>query len=237
MAMIQQTQSDTWAIRFITLSSLLLSAGVLALLLLLSSPLGVADAIQGTVLTDEKLAWYLTRASGAVGYLLLTASTIWGLLLSTKIIKEIIPAPITLAMHNYLSWTAIGLSIFHAFVLLFDGYYTYTIANLLIPFTGPYKPGWVGIGIIGLYFMLLTSVSFYCRRWISQAMWRRLHYLTFGAYLLVTLHGWSAGTDSALLAPVYQSSVAVVLFLTTYRILISIASATEKRAIRKAQGG
>lgn len=191
--------------------------------------LELSNAIAGTFLANEKIAWYLTRSSGMVGYLLLTASTIWGLLLSTKVIKEMVPAPITLAMHNYLSWTAIGLSLFHAFVLLFDGYYTYTVANLLVPFTGPYKPGWVGVGTIGFYLMLLTSVSFYCRKWIGQKAWRKLHYLTFGVYLLTTLHGWVAGTDSQLLSPIYLGSILIVAFLTIYRIVSALDLAKGKR--------
>ncbi|MBV7328927.1 ferric reductase-like transmembrane domain-containing protein [Chloroflexi bacterium TSY] len=146
-----------------------------------------------------------------------------------KVVKELIPTPMTLAMHNYLSWTAIGLSFFHAFVLLFDGYYTYTLASLLIPFTGPYEPGWIGLGTIGFYLMVLTSASFYCRKWIGQKTWRKLHYLTFLAYLFTTVHGWMAGTDSSLLGPVYIGSSLLILFLTIYRILSAI---TEKQAKR-----
>lgn len=93
------------------------TVSLLALLFWLMMNIDVATP---ALLTSEKLAWYLTRASGAVAYLLLSASTVWGLLLSTKMVKEWIPAPVTLAMHNYLSWTAIGLALLHAFVLLFD---------------------------------------------------------------------------------------------------------------------
>ncbi|MEZ4658535.1 MAG: hypothetical protein R2911_13270 [Caldilineaceae bacterium] len=195
------------------------TVSLLALLFWLIMNTTVALPAPPALLTSEKLAWYLTRASGTTAYLLLSASTVWGLLLSTKVIKEWLPAPVALAMHNYLSWTAIGLSLLHAFVLLFDSYYTYTVANLLIPFTGPYEPGWVGAGIIGFYIMLLTSVSFYCRQWIGQKSWRKLHYFTFGADLLTTLHGWQAGTDSAQLAPIYWISLLLVAFLTLYRIL------------------
>ena len=229
MTIMQQTTKEDPPARIA--NSLILLTGVVILLTLwrLWPHLDIASAIDGTLLANEKIAWYLSRASGTVGYLLLTASTIWGLLLSTKLIKDLVPAPVTLAMHNYLSWTAIGLSIFHAVVLLFDGYYTYTVANLLIPFTGPYKPGWVGAGTIGLYLMLLTSASFYCRKWIGQKTWRKLHYLTFGAYLLTTLHGWAAGTDSQLLGPVYLGSIFIVSFLTIYRILSTIAYVEDKR--------
>ena len=173
---------------------------------------------------SEKLTWYLTRSSGTVAYIVLSASTVWGLLLSTKLIKELVPAPVALAMHNSLSWIAIGLAAFHAFVLLFDKYYTYTISNLLIPFTGPYQPLWVGIGTLAFYLILLLSATFYMRQWIGAKTWRRLHYLTFAAYAMITLHGWLAGTDSAALAWLYGASTIAVLFLTIYRIATAIGS-------------
>lgn len=170
-------------------------------------------------LATSQAAWYLTRASGIVSYLLMAASTIWGLLLSTKLLKQKVPPAVSLAMHNYLSWGAIGLSAFHAFLLLFDKYYTFSFIHLLIPFIGPYNPIWVGIGIIGFYIMLLTAGSFYFRKQIGQKRWRKLHYLTFAAFFLITWHGWTAGTDHVQLAAMYLVSSFSVLFLTIYRIL------------------
>ena len=170
-------------------------------------------------LAGGQAAWYLTRASGTVGYLLMAASTIWGLLLSTKLLKQVVPPAISLAMHNYLSWGSIALSAFHAFLLLFDKYYTFNIIHLLVPFIGPYNPVAVGMGIIAFYIMLLTAGSFYFRKQIGQKRWRKLHYLTFAAFILLTAHGWTAGTDSIQLAAMYIASGASVLFLTLYRVL------------------
>ncbi|MEM7117514.1 MAG: hypothetical protein AAF614_34090 [Chloroflexota bacterium] len=205
-------------------------AGIVCVILIYLQP---SLAIPETLLASEKLAWYLTRASGVVGYLLMTASTLWGLLLSTKLAKQLVPPWLSLAMHNYLSWAAIGISAFHAFVLLFDSYYTYTVADLLIPFTGPYNPMWVGIGTIGFYIMLLTAVSFYVRKQIGQKNWRRLHYLTFIAYIMSTLHGYMAGTDASLLMPVYIGSGLATLFLTLYRILAAGQKPAHRRAARQ----
>ncbi|HFC12291.1 MAG TPA: ferric reductase-like protein [Anaerolineae bacterium] len=193
---------------------------LIIIFLLLLSPVGIN--LSTILVSSDKLSWYLTRASGVVAYLSLATSTVWGLLLSTKLVKKVVPAVLSLAMHTYLSWLAIGLVAFHAFVLLFDNYYTYSVANLLIPFTGPYKPVYVGLGIVAFYLMLLTSVSFYARRWIGQKNWRRLHYLTFAVYWLVTLHSWVAGTDSPTLTPIYAGSAILILFLTVLRIVFKI---------------
>jgi DMSO/TMAO reductase YedYZ heme-binding membrane subunit len=183
---------------------------------------------------SEKSAWYFTRSTGTVAYLLLAGSTIWGLLLSTKIIKETVPAALSLAMHNILSWLAVAFTGLHGLALLFDSYYAYGAKDLLIPFIGPYRPGAVGLGILGFYLMVLTSASFYWLKRLGQTWWRRLHYLTFAAFGLVTVHGLMAGTDSGDpgMRGLYLGSVLLVFFLTIFRIL---AGGDRRPASRRAE--
>lgn len=170
----------------------------------------------------ETSAWYLSRASGIVAYLFVSGSVIWGLALSTKIVKEWVAPPLALTLHNTFSWMAAGLAMFHAVVLLFDGYFDYSISALLIPFTGPYRPASVGLGIISLYGLLLVAVSFRVRKWIGQRTWRQLHYLSFVLYVLITAHGLTAGTDARTPAVymIYVGSTVAVLFLVNYRLLM-----------------
>ncbi|MEZ4678448.1 MAG: ferric reductase-like transmembrane domain-containing protein [Caldilineaceae bacterium] len=174
----------------------------------------------------DKTPWYFSRAAGTVAYLLLTASTVWGLLLTTKLVKTTVPAPLTLAMHNILGWMAVIATTAHALALLFDSYYVYTLANLVVPFTGPYRPGWVGVGIVGLYIMVVTAASFSWRSWMGQIWWRRLHYFTYVAYGLATIHGLLAGTDSGDLGMklMFWGSALLITAMTAYRIWATTSS-------------
>jgi hypothetical protein len=201
-------------------------AGVVVWLALSYTPLG--GAVAWVLPQGEKAAWYLTRSSGTVAYLLLSGATVWGLLLSTRIVKERVPPPLAMALHSTLSWLAIGVAAFHVLALRFDSYYLYTLADLVVPFLGPYRPEWVGLGTIGLYGMILTSASFSFRKWLGNQRWRQLHYLTFPLYLLVTLHGFMAGTDSGEPGArgMYLGSILLVLFLTNYRLLTGHPSPT-----------
>lgn len=178
----------------------------------------LADVLNITARTP----WYLSRSAGTVGYLLLASSTVWGLVLSSKIVKDTVPAALSLAMHNILSWLAIAFTSVHMVSLLFDNFFSYKLSDLLIPFVGPYEPGWVGLGVIAFYLMLLTSISFYFRKQIGQKRWRSLHYLTFGVFVLGTIHGAMAGTDSGNLGMqmMYWGSGLLVFFLTTFRVLV-----------------
>ena len=199
-----------------------LIVGVVALgasqFLLDSAALAQTGAALGVT---SKTSWYFTRSAGTVAYLLLALSTVWGLLLSSKLIKETVPAVLSLAMHNVLAWGALGMTTLHIVALLFDSYYTYTLADLFIPFVGPYRPEWVGVGVIGFYLMIVTTMSYYWRKQLGQKRWRKLHYLTFIAFAAVTAHGVMAGTDSGSprMQALFWGSGLLVLFLTNYRIL------------------
>jgi methionine sulfoxide reductase heme-binding subunit len=181
--------------------------------------------------TGEKSAWYFTRATATVAYLLMTGATVWGLLLSTKLVKAHVPAPLALALHSALSWLGVILAIIHALLLLFDNYYSYSLRDLLIPFTGPYRPGWVGLGVLSLYGVALTAGSFEVRQWLGHRLWRRLHYISFPLFGLVTLHGLMSGTDSSQPGAwlIYALAASLVLFLTLYRLLTFLAPAAKVR--------
>jgi len=201
--------------------SLLVEAFLVGVAWLLLTATPFHPTIEGLLGQDPKAAWHMTRAVATVSYILLTASVAWGLALSSKIAKDVTPAPVTLDMHATLSWLALGLGAYHGFLLLLDTYYHYTLVNILIPFNGPYRPIEVGLGTLALWLMLLASASFSWRAWLGQKNWRLLHYLTFVAYGLATLHGVLAGTDSREpgMIILYASSALLTLFLTNYRLM------------------
>ena len=168
--------------------------------------------------------WYITRAAGLTAYLLLWLSTVWGVAVSSKILDPVLHRGVTYDFHQFLSLLALGFVAVHVVVLLADRYLPYTLAQVLVPFTGTYRPAWVGVGIIGMYLSVLVSITFYIRRWIGQRTFRVIHYLSFIAFLFAALHGLFAGTDSPLwtVQGMYAVTILVVVFLTAYRILVAL---------------
>jgi predicted ferric reductase len=177
--------------------------------------------VMGLPLTDHTQAyWYMARAGGFMGYLLLWLSVIWGLVISSKIVTGWVPAPIAFGLHEFLSIGAILFTLVHAVVLLGDQYLNFNIFHLAVPFVAPFKPVLTGLGTIGFYLTVLLTGSFYVRKQLGQKVWRMVHYLTFVAYGLALVHGLMIGTDSGL-APIkvmYLVTGAAVLFLTYYRL-------------------
>lgn len=200
--------------------------GVVALAVVLLSAIDALGTLERIVGADrDALPWVASRVLAWLAYLALAGSVIYGLLLSTGILDAIAHRAVSFALHQDLSAFGLALGTWHAVLLAIDRSVPHTLVEIAIPFAGPYRPAWVGLGQVGLYLVLALIVSFYLRRRMGQRAWRRFHYVSFLAFVLLTAHGILAGTDTGApwAAAVYLGAVASVTFLLTYRIVLSVA--------------
>jgi len=170
------------------------------------------------------LPWLFERLFAFLAYGALAGSVIYGLLLSTKILDAVAHRPISFSLHQDLAAIGIGLAGIHGVLLGLDHTVPFSFAQMLVPGLAPHAPVGVALGQVGLYLALAVTLSFYARRRIGQRAWRTLHYATFAVFVLVTLHGVAAGTDSnqGWAEGLYIGSAAIVTFLLTYRIGMSV---------------
>lgn len=132
-----------------------------------------------------------------MAFALLWLATALGLLITNKLARLWPGSPLAFELHQYASGLGLLVGTFHAAILLGDRYAGYTPGQLLIPFgSTPYRPFWVGLGQVGAYLLAGIWGSSRLRLRIGQRWWRRIHFLSFLAFLLVLLHGLLAGTDS-----------------------------------------
>lgn len=154
-----------------------------------------AGILSVTLTEDTKLAWHLVRSSGIVAYVLLLGSTLWGLFISAQFVKDWSPGVVSLTLHSTISWLALVLGLIHALLLLFDDYFAYTLSDLFVPFAGPYRPEAVGLGTLAFWIIILVTLSFPFKKRIGHAVWKKLHFASYAAFGLVSLHGLFAGTE------------------------------------------
>jgi predicted ferric reductase len=168
--------------------------------------------------------WFITRAAGLTGYVLLWLSTAWGLVVSSKILDRVLHRSFSYDFHEFLSLLAIGFVALHVIVLLADQYLPFSLIQVLIPFVAPYRPVWVGMGVIAFYLTVLASATFYIRARIGARAFRLIHYSSFIAFLASALHGLLAGTDSSLPMTqfLYAGTLLSVVFLTTYWVVLRL---------------
>lgn len=183
---------------------------------------------------DTKLSWHLVRSAGIVSYILLTASMAWGLLVSSQLWKDWSPGSLSMMLHATVSWLAVILGLIHGLLLMLDDYFTYTLGDVLVPFTGPYRPVFVGLGTLAFWIGLVVTLSFPVRKIIGRRAWLWIHMASYMSFGLVTFHGVMAGTDNQL--PGFQimmaASVFAVISLLVLRLVRRRAPEKPRRAIR-----
>jgi DMSO/TMAO reductase YedYZ heme-binding membrane subunit len=170
-------------------------------------------------LAHAPVAWYVARASGLVAFGLLTLSVWLGLLMSTRLATRFQKR--SFAWHQTLAWTGLSMLGLHAGALLLDPTLHFGLPSVLVPFASTWRPGAVAAGVVAGWLTAMLAVSFRLRRRIGQKGWRRLHYASFGAFVLALGHALTAGSDlKGVSGPVLAALAAgPVVWLTFYRVL------------------
>ena len=170
--------------------------------------------------TTDKHFWYLSRASGVIAYTLFWLAVVFGLLLSTRLGKHFNAARV-FALHQYLSLIAVGFAAFHAGILLADNFLNLNLWQILLPFGFQTERVGVALGQLGFWLLFICAFSFYIKKYIGQSAWRWLHFLTFMAYMFISIHVFMVGSDSRALPLLvfYAGSQTLVFLLMTYRLV------------------
>jgi sulfoxide reductase heme-binding subunit YedZ len=138
--------------------------------------------------------WTTSRAAGFVALILASLAVSLGLLMSTKLIKG--RRADLLVTHEILSLSTIVAIVVHAVTLFGDQFLRPSVADITVPFVSSYKTVWMTSGIVAGWATLLLGLSYYARRHIGAARWRKLHRLTAVAWLLGVIHAVGMGTDA-----------------------------------------
>ena len=119
----------------------------------------------------------------------------------------------------------------HGITLIGDRWLHPGAAGVLVPFVISYRPLAVASGIVAAYLSAALGLSFYVKRRVGAARWRKLHQFTMLAWALGLVHAFFAGTDAPTLW------LRLVLLWTAVPIVVLFAvrvTATRRRAARRA---
>ena len=178
--------------------------------------------------------WLIIRGSGIAAFALLSAAMIWGLLVSTKLVAEIVKAKPLTWFHESLGIGALIATLVHVGVLSVHEFFPFTWGEILVPGASSWKPMVIALGTLAFYGLTVLSLSFYFRKWIGQKTWRLIHFASFGVFLAALLHGIQAGTDtdSLFMLGLYAGCAIAVFALAAQRLLPS--ENTAKAQVRPA---
>lgn len=184
-------------------------------------------------MNSEKLAWYVARSSGITAWVLATASIVFGLALSTRLVRRRgVPAWLN-ALHRYLGTLTLVFTAVHLGALVADNWVHFGIADLFVPMASGWRPGAVAWGIVSMYLLVAVQVTSWLKRHLPRRLWHGIHLTSIPMFVTGTVHGLQSGADRKNLVVqwgVLTGSV-VLLFLVMFRLL------SESRSRRNASRG
>ena len=166
------------------------------------------------------LWWYAARSGGYVAWGLLSASVIWGLMLSGKVRPGHVRPNWILDLHRFLGGLAAVFTGIHVVTIMLDSSTSFGLADVLVPFTSSWHPGAVAWGIVGMYLLAAVELTSLAKKHLPLKLWKRVHVLSFPLFATATLHLLAAGTDSGntISMAVVGAVTTAVVALTAWRV-------------------
>jgi hypothetical protein len=186
--------------------------------------------------SNGKALWYLTRASGVVALVLLTATVVVGVVASVGWTTERWPRFLSQHLHRNLSLLCLGFVATHVLSTIADGYVPIGIVDAFVPFHSPYRPLWVGLGAVTLDLLLAVLVTSALRHRIGYRSWRFVHWMAYLCWPIAVLHGLGSGSDTRL-GPVLVIDGActlAVLAVVTWRLVTGRSFGATRRLVAAA---
>jgi methionine sulfoxide reductase heme-binding subunit len=182
---------------------------------------------------SARTLWYLTRGTGVVTLLLLTAVVVLGVTGATRWQTTRLPRFVVAGMHRNLSLIAVVFLAAHVITTIGDGFAPIGLKDAVIPFASPYRPIWLGLGTVAVDLLLAVMLTSMLRGRLGLRTWRAVHWLAYASFPVALVHSLGTGTDARvgwmqLLAAVCTGAVAVAVL---WRIAAGGAVWTGGRAL------
>jgi methionine sulfoxide reductase heme-binding subunit len=162
--------------------------------------------------------WIAARATGIVGFLLLTLQIVLGLVLSHptnrstwNLSKRIFP------WHDHLWVFVMAFLIVHVVSLVIDPKSGVSVGAVFIPGLSEYRSSPVAIGTFALYAFFITAITARWTKLLPRGAWLVLHRLALLIFVMAWMHGVLAGTDTSPLLPMYVGAGTLVTLAGAYR--------------------
>jgi sulfoxide reductase heme-binding subunit YedZ len=83
----------------------------------------------------------------------------------------------------------------HIATSVLDPFGSISLVNAVVPFTGTYRPLWLGLGAFASDLLLAIAITSVVRRRLGHGVWRATHWLAYLCWPLAVVHGLGTGSD------------------------------------------
>jgi hypothetical protein len=139
--------------------------------------------------------WYLTRATGAVTLVLLTASVALGVANVGRLQSIRWPRFVVEGLHRNVSLLAIAVLAVHICTTLLDPFASIHLLDAVVPFISSYRPVWLGLGAFASDLLIAIALTSMIRRRLGHRAWRATHWFAYACWPIALLHAVGTGSD------------------------------------------
>ena len=190
-----------------------------------------------TVLASTTTYWYLTRSTGAVALLLLSATVALGVVEERRTASARWPRFVVDELHRNLALLTLVFLVLHILTSVLDSFAPISLTASVIPFASSYRPFWLGLGAVSFDLLLAVIVTSLARKRVGYRGWRAVHWLSYGAWPVALLHGFGTGSDVNSGWLQLLSAICVLVVLAAVIVRIGSSRDISPRARGVAAGG
>lgn len=149
-----------------------------------------------TAVSSSQTVWYLTRGTGAVSLMLLTAVTVLGILNAVRWSPKGTPRFVLQRVHRNVSLLSVVFIVIHIATAVIDGFAPIRWIDTVVPFRSAYRPIWLGLGAVAFDLLIAVAVTSLLRARMGYRAWRAVHWTAYGLWGAAVFHGLGIGSDS-----------------------------------------
>lgn len=140
--------------------------------------------------------WYVGRGTGVVTLVLFSIVVALGI--ATRSARPVLGMPrfAVTAVHRSASLLALVFLGIHIVSMLVDPSAPLYLVDVVVPFAGPYRALWLGLGTIAMELIVALVVTSLLRPRIGLRTWRFVHWAAYLAWPVAILHSVGTGTDN-----------------------------------------
>jgi hypothetical protein len=150
----------------------------------------------GATTSSPSAFWFLTRGSGVVTLVLLTAAICLGVTATLGWQRPRLPRFVVAGLHRNITLLAVVFLAVHVLTTVADRYTSIGFENALIPFTASYRPLWLGLGALASDLVLALVLTSLLRVRLGYRTWRLTHWFAYASWPLALVHGLGTGSDA-----------------------------------------
>lgn len=135
--------------------------------------------------------WFVSRALGAMGLLLLSLVVVLGILHNTSVVKNAelgLPRFVLVALHRNLSLITVVFVVLHIVTVLVTDYVHLRVVDVFVPGIALYNPIGAAFGTVAFDLILAIILTSVLRSRISRRVWFWVHWSSYLCWPVVVVH-------------------------------------------------